>query len=232
MTTSELILRIAVAFALGAMIGAERQWRQRLAGLRTNTLVCVGSALFVSLAIMTPDELSPTRIAAQVVSGIGFLGAGVIFKEGLTVKGLNTAATLWCSAAVGVLAGSGHFDAAAIGAGAVLAANTVLRPLMNAINRQPKEFTEVEVGYRLKLVCSESKENDMRAKMLSALDEAAVTLHGIWSEDTDDERHARVHADLVAIGRQDTQMERVLRKLSTEPGVTSISWEVRPSNNA
>src|SRR5262245_26047961 len=101
------MLYLSTAVVLGAAIGFERQWRQRLAGLRTNTLVALGAASFLMFSGLVPGESSPTRVAAQVVSGIGFLGAGVMFKEGLSVRGLNTAATLWCSAAVGVLAGAG-----------------------------------------------------------------------------------------------------------------------------
>ena len=97
MTWLDFTIRLTVAFLLGSVIGLERQWRQRMAGLRTNTLVCVGAALFVMLSTMTPGDSSPTRIAAQVVSGIGFLGGGVILKEGATIRGLNTAATLWCA---------------------------------------------------------------------------------------------------------------------------------------
>src|SRR6516164_5942263 len=108
MTIAQAALNLAVALALSAIIGFERQWRNRLAGLRTNTLVAIGAASFVIFESLVPDESSPTRIAAQVVSGIGFLGAGLIFREGLSVRGLNTAATLWCSAAVGVLAGAGY----------------------------------------------------------------------------------------------------------------------------
>src|SRR6201990_3279989 len=96
-----------MATLMGACIGFERQWRQRLAGLRTNTLVALGAASFVVFSGLVPGDNSPTRVAAQLVSGIGFLGAGLIFKEGLSVRGLNTAATLWCSAAVGLLAGEG-----------------------------------------------------------------------------------------------------------------------------
>ncbi|MDR0251735.1 MAG: MgtC/SapB family protein, partial [Brucellaceae bacterium] len=94
---------LTAAFILGGIIGFERQWRQRLAGLRTNTLVAVGAATFVLFASLVDGDTSPTRVAAQIVSGIGFLGAGIIFKEGFNVRGLNTAATLWCSAAVGVM---------------------------------------------------------------------------------------------------------------------------------
>ena len=107
-------INLAAAVVFGSVIGFERQWRHRLAGLRTNTLVALGAASFVVFEALVSNESSPTRVAAQVVSGIGFLGAGVIFREGLTVRGLNTAATLWCSAAVGVLAGAGYAWCAAI----------------------------------------------------------------------------------------------------------------------
>src|SRR5580704_4199752 len=100
-------LNLIIAVLLGGAIGFERQWRQRLAGLRTNTLVSLGAAIFVVFESQFTDT-SPTQVAAQVVTGIGFLGAGVIWKEGVNVRGLNTAATLWCSAAVGLLAGSGY----------------------------------------------------------------------------------------------------------------------------
>lgn len=88
------ILNLLAAMLLGALIGAERQWRQRMAGLRTNALVATGAAVFI-LSSMTTSPDSPGRIAAQIVSGIGFLGAGVIMREGMNVRGLNTAATLW-----------------------------------------------------------------------------------------------------------------------------------------
>jgi uncharacterized membrane protein YhiD involved in acid resistance len=130
-------ISLGMATLTGASIGFERQWRQRMAGLRTNTLVAVGAASFVIFAGLFPDEGSPTRVAAQVVSGIGFLGAGIIFREGLHVTGLNTAATLWCSAAVGLLAGSGHPLHAALATVFVVLVNLTLRPLVRIINRQP-----------------------------------------------------------------------------------------------
>src|ERR1700704_3637516 len=114
---------LGVAVAVGAAIGFERQWRQRLAGLRTNTLVALGAASFVVFENLLSTEASPTRVAAQVVSGIGFLGAGIIFREGLNVRGLNTAATLWCSAAVGLFAGSGAHLQAGLAAGLIVGVN-------------------------------------------------------------------------------------------------------------
>jgi uncharacterized membrane protein YhiD involved in acid resistance len=132
---------LAMATFLGACIGFERQWRQRMAGLRTNTLVAIGAASFVVFEGLFSDDASPTRVAAQVVSGIGFLGAGIIFREGLQVTGLNTAATLWCSAAVGLLAGSGHPLHATLVTLFVVLVNLTLRPLFvsSTGNRSRKE---------------------------------------------------------------------------------------------
>src|SRR5579872_2542990 len=135
MSSTDFAMRMAVAVVCGFAIGAERQLRQRTAGLRTYTLVSVGSALFVLVGVLTPGDSSPTRIAGQIVTGIGFLGAGVIMHSGMSVRGLNTAATIWCSSAVGTLAGSGYVWHASVGA-VVLAVNVLLRPLVYHINRQ------------------------------------------------------------------------------------------------
>src|ERR1700729_1978160 len=107
--------RLLAALVLGACVGAERQWRQRAAGLRTNTLVCFGAAAFVDLGLTIAP--GTTQVIAYVVSGVGFLGAGAIMKDGGNVRGLNTAATLWCSAAVGAYAGAGRVVSAAFVAG-------------------------------------------------------------------------------------------------------------------
>ena len=102
----ELLVRVGLAAVLGVAIGLERQWRSRMAGLQTMALVSMGSALFTIMgAYSFPDQSDRNRVAAQIVTGIGFLGAGVIIKAGLTVFGLNTAATLWATAAVGALCG-------------------------------------------------------------------------------------------------------------------------------
>ena len=110
---------LLLALVLGAAIGFERQFRKQPAGLHTNALVCMGSAAYVVVALLVVDESSPTRIAAQVVSGVGFICAGVIWHEGATTRGLNTAATIWCTAAVGILAGL-NFSLMAIAAAALL----------------------------------------------------------------------------------------------------------------
>jgi putative Mg2+ transporter-C (MgtC) family protein len=144
---AQATINLSAAATLGAVIGFERQWRQRLAGLRTNTLVALGAASFVVFENLFSTEADLTRVAAQVVSGIGFLGAGIIFREGLNVRGLNTAATLWCSAAVGVLAGGGALPYASAAAALVIAVNLLLRPLVQRINRQPLASAELQSGY-------------------------------------------------------------------------------------
>jgi putative Mg2+ transporter-C (MgtC) family protein len=119
-----VLLRLSVAAILGGAIGTERELRERQAGLRTHLLVSVGSALFTLVSAYGFREFlvhggsvvraDPTRIAAQIVSGIGFLGAGAIIRQGLSVKGLTTAATLWLSAAIGMASGAGYYSAALI----------------------------------------------------------------------------------------------------------------------
>lgn len=105
MNETELAWRLALAAGAGGLVGLERELRNKRAGLRTNMLVSVGAAIYVCLSIMlTTEQGDVTRIIAQVVTGMGFLGAGVIMQQGLTVYGLTTAATLWCSAALGCLA--------------------------------------------------------------------------------------------------------------------------------
>src|ERR1700691_3823990 len=126
----DFVLRLGVALRLGACVGLERQWRQRMAGTRTNALVSAGAAAFVMCAFMVRDtSRSEAQIVSYVVSGVGFLGAGVIFKDAGSVRGLNTAATLWCSAAIGAISGLGRPLHALVLAAAVLVTNVVLRPL-------------------------------------------------------------------------------------------------------
>jgi len=132
MTLKTFIIRILFCFILSILVGLERQFRHKTVGLRTNVLVSLGAFMFVSMSFNLNDT-DTTRIAAQVVSGIGFLGAGIILKDGDRVKGLNTAATLWCVASIGVLTASGMILEALIGTLFILISNILLRILSNKI---------------------------------------------------------------------------------------------------
>jgi putative Mg2+ transporter-C (MgtC) family protein len=144
-------IRMFAALFLGGVIGLERQWRQRMTGLRTNGLVAVGSAMFIMMGGLIAGDGSQGRVAAYVVSGIGFLGGGVILKDGFNIRGMNTAATLWCTAAVGTLAGLGHLGLAAMGAAGVLSANLILRPVAFRIkNTRSSTGSAVPAAPRMK----------------------------------------------------------------------------------
>jgi putative Mg2+ transporter-C (MgtC) family protein len=128
MTYSEFTLRVSLALIAGMVIGFERQWNHKSVGLRTTTLVALGSAIYVLLSInITQSEGDVTRIIGQVVTGIGFLCAGVIFKEGMSVHGLTTSVTIWCSSAIGCLAAAGYFIETAISTTLVLVVNIGLK---------------------------------------------------------------------------------------------------------
>src|ERR1700753_4325997 len=143
----DTLVSLSAAFVLGGLIGAERQYRQRGGGLRTHVLVAVGAATFVDIGIHLNGNIGGAQIISYVVSGVGFLGAGVIMKQGSNVWGLNTAATLWCSAAVGACAGADlAFEAIALTV-FVLAGNTLLRPLVNAIHRAPLKQAATQTIY-------------------------------------------------------------------------------------
>jgi len=133
-----LLTKIVLATILGYLIGMERERHGKVVGTRTISLIAIGSALYV---LMSPSMLEGdnSRIIAQVVSGIGFLGAGIIFKHGDTVRGLTTAATVWCAAAIGCLCGYGMFAEAIVGTGAVIIVNLLFKHLKRSDPKEPKE---------------------------------------------------------------------------------------------
>lgn len=136
MGTLDFALRLLAAIGAGFIIGFEREWRSKSAGLRTISLVTIGAALYVLLSIMITDAKGGdvSRIIGQVVTGIGFLGGGIIFKEGVSVRGLTTAATVWCSSAIGALAAGGFFCETLLGTLAILAVNIILIPMNDFIH--------------------------------------------------------------------------------------------------
>jgi putative Mg2+ transporter-C (MgtC) family protein len=170
---------VRAGLGCGALIGAERQWRTRMAGLRTNALVAAGATLFVLYSDIDGSANS-TQVAAYVVSGIGFLGGGVILRDGFHVRGLNTAATLWCSAAVGVLSASGHLAFAAVGTATVLAVHLAGRPLGRLIDHDnPADEDEELQPYDLHITCKPKNEPAIRALIVHNTTGTDIVLRGI-----------------------------------------------------
>ncbi|OCF89389.1 MgtC/SapB family protein [Nocardia brasiliensis] len=228
MTTVEMILRLLTGVGLGAAIGFERQYRARMAGLRTNALVAAGATLFVLLSAhgFAGGTADPTRVAAQIVSGIGFLGAGVIIRDGLNVRGLNTAATLWCAAAVGALAGAGMYSTAAAGTVAVVVVNIALRAAGRAVDRQPEAGGEQPASYAFAAVTNDDNEAHVRALLVQALTRTDFQLVSISSANTGTPGRVEVRAELFGDQRDDRQMESAVSRLSLEPSVTSVGWHI------
>ncbi|MCA6115787.1 MgtC/SapB family protein [Bradyrhizobium sp. WSM 1738] len=221
----DTLVSLATAFVLGTLIGAERQYRQRTAGLRTNVLVAVGAAAFVDLAMHLTGADGAVRVVAYVVSGIGFLGAGVIMKQGMDVRGLNTAATLWASAAVGSCAGADLVAQAVALTIFVIAGNTMLRPLVNAINRIPLNEQTSEATYYFKLAVTPEALPDLRDRLVEKLEAANYPVADVNVVEFGDDL-LEIVATLVSTAVNPNELNRVLVDLKHQPGVKHATWEV------
>jgi putative Mg2+ transporter-C (MgtC) family protein len=223
LSVADFTLRLAVGVGCGALIGLERQWRARRAGLRTNALVAGGATLFVLYSVATTDT-SPTRVASYVVSGIGFLGGGVILREGFNVRGLNTAATLWCSAAVGVLAASGHLAFTLIATATVVAIHLFGRPLGRLIDRDNAlDEDEGQQLYLVQLICRPKSAKHVRAQIVQHTGSSGITLRGIHTGQAGDDE-ITLTARLLVDGHTPDKLERLVAELSLQPGVHGVQW--------
>jgi len=221
----DTLVSLSSAFVLGTLIGAERQYRQRTAGLRTNVLVAVGAAAFVDLAMHLSGNDGAVRVIAYVVSGIGFLGAGVIMKQGMDVRGLNTAATLWASAAVGSCAGADMVAQATLLTVFILAGNTLLRPLVNAINRIPLNEQAIEATYAFKLAVTPEALPDMRDHLVERLERANYPVADVNVVEHGDD-FLEIVATLVSTTIDPKDLDQVVTDLERLPGVRHATWEV------
>jgi putative Mg2+ transporter-C (MgtC) family protein len=217
-------LNMFTALACGAVIGSERQVRQRMAGLRTNALVALGAASFVTFSGLFPDEVSPTRVAAQIVSGIGFLGAGIIFRDGFNVHGLNTAATLWCSAGVGMMAGAGAWDFALLLTAMVVFVNLGLRPLVKWLKRHTRAGVPLSRGYRVIVTVGDAEEALARSLILRTLTIGGLHLSEIVLQPGEDGRGLDVCAMVTAEGVGEVGLEQAVQRLAAEPGLLRVRW--------
>ncbi|WP_242146279.1 MgtC/SapB family protein [Sphingomonas sp. BAUL-RG-20F-R05-02] len=222
----DTVVSYLTAFVLGTLIGAERQYRQRTAGLRTNALVALGSAAFVDLGQRLGGDVESIRIIAYVVSGIGFLGAGVIMKEGMNVRGLNTAATLWCSAAVGSIAGSDMIAEAVLLTVCVILVNTVLRPLVDAINRIPIEGRSVEATYSVTITTVPEAAGPMGDLLTEHLDTAQLPVAELDIVPRGEDR-VEIVAKLVSTNVDAAELDALTDHLGKVHGITHATWQAR-----
>lgn len=220
MEYTDFLTRILIALLLSFLVGLERQWRRRAIGLRTNVLVCLGAYLFVSMPVML-DQNSDLKVAAQVVTGIGFLGAGVIIKDGANIRGLNTAATLWCNAAIGVLCATGLIVEAATGTAFILGANIILRYItkkLMAINEQKNSK-----DYLLTIVISKDKEMLLRAMLIQTIGETKIKINSMETNNKTEER-SEIIAD-ITLEEENSDIEHIITRFTIEPGVFYIGYK-------
>lgn len=222
-------ISLLAAFILGGLIGYERQFRQRTAGLRTNVLVSVGAALFVDMAATLSGHEGAVHVVAYVVSGIGFLGAGVIMREEGNVRGLNTAATLWGSAAVGTCAGADLLIEATMGTLFVLAANTLLRPVANRINRQPTGTMDVEATNVVYVITAKQSQKMVMQTLVQYLEAAGyptreLDVHAFGDDDVE------IEAVLTPTSVDGDALDILVRKLSSLNYVTQAFWTANTSD--
>lgn len=227
-TVLHFAIQLFTALLLGAAVGLERQWRQRMASTRTNALVAAGASAFVMAGMLLGNDPG-SRMASYVVSGVGFLGAGVIFKDGGNVRGLNTAATIWCSAAMGVLCGFNQLLLALLVGLAVVFANTVLRPLAYKLHPVLPAAEPSETLYEIVLGCRSTDETHLRTLLVTTISQSPASLQAIHSEDEENSDRTRLRAEILMPGRQNDLTERIALRLSMEPSVTSLSWSVVPT---
>lgn len=219
----DTLISLTTAFVLGGLIGFERQYRQRTAGLRTNVLVAVGAAVFVDMANRLGGREGAVHVMAYVVSGIGFLGAGVIMREEGNVRGINTAATLWGSAAVGAAAGADLILEAVMGTLFVLAANTLLRPIVNAINRKPLDLASVEVTNTVYVIADRSHQKVVMALLEQELERSNyptrdLDLHAFGHDEVE------IEATLAATSVDGDELDALTQRLAALPAVRQAFW--------
>lgn len=220
---ADTAISLCAAFVLGGLIGLERQYRQRTAGLRTNILVAVGAAIFVDAANRLTGNDGAVHVMAYVVSGIGFLGAGVIMREEGNVRGINTAATLWASGAIGACAGADLILEACLATIFVLAANTLLRPIVSVINRQPLDTEGVEVTNSVYIITPKHAQKHALKQFIKTLEEAGyqtqdIEVHQFGAEDVE------IQVVLTTAAVDGDKMDQLIAKIADQEFVIQAFW--------
>jgi len=217
MELKTFIIRILFCFILSILIGLERQFRHKTVGLRTNVLVSLGAFMFVSISFNL-SNVDTTRIAAQVVSGIGFLGAGIILKDGDRVKGLNTAATLWCVAAIGVLTALGLVIEAFICTLFILISNILLRILSNKIMSK----INTQESCVLDINCELSEEKNIKNFIIKLINRYNLNIKN-FTKHTISDREINLKINIISSNK--LYFDHIAKIITTSVNINSLNIE-------
>ena len=226
-TITQFEIRLLVALLLGTAIGFERQWRHKMAGVKTNALVSLGSALFILLgAKILGDSSGEARIAAQIVTGIGFLGAGAIMKEGFNVSGLNTAATIWCSGSVGCLAGLGFWYEASIGTFFVIVSHLILKPVETKIENRTFSNTNTNyIRYKLMVKCALEVKNELRINLFKIIEKSNILKVYTYNVEYTESNKVSIDISLKSSEKADNLINEINDMLNSLPDIQLIRWD-------
>lgn len=220
---ADTAVSLTTAFLFGGLIGFERQYRQRTAGLRTNILVAVGAAIFVDAANRLTGHDGAIHVMAYVVSGIGFLGAGVIMREEGNVRGINTAATLWASGAVGACAGADLILEAGLATIFILAANTLMRPVVRFINKQPLDTTSVEVTNSVYIITPKHAQKIALKQFIETLEKAGYQAHDVKVHQFGADE-VEIQAVLTDAAVDGDEMDALIAQIASKDYVNQAFW--------
>ncbi len=220
----EFVSRLGLALVLGFFIGLERQLTGHSAGVRINVLICMGTAFF-TLFPMIYGSGEGCRVGSSIITGAGFLCSGVIFKDSGTVRGMNTAATLWCTAAIGMLASTDMPLLAITAAAVLIVSNLLLRSLSKKLQPISAE-DESEKQYRISVTCQEIAEQEIRQLLISSNTCATLYLNNLESGDVVGDK-VEIVAEYTSTGKAKNDiLEEIVRSALMLPAVVNAGWEV------
>ena len=223
MNIYDFVIRLLASIFFGLIIGIERNLTGHAVGIKTNVLVCLSSCMFVLFPTVV-GSTDVVRNSAQVITGVGFLGSGIIFKDGRNVRGINTAATIWCTAGVGMITSSGKITFAAISTLLLILSNLLLKPLAEKLDPN-YEFDEDGNSYQISITCDDKKEFFVRAMILNEMETSAFKLVSLESIDIA-EGKVKIIAEFLCSKRRDDLAESLIAKISMEEGVFNTYWKL------
>jgi putative Mg2+ transporter-C (MgtC) family protein len=218
----DFLYAVGLSLLLGSLVGVERQWHRRLVDLKTNALVCLGACLFMLVTKTADGFADPIRMGGQIVVGVGFIGGGLLFRDGTQTKGINTAATLWCCAAVGTLCGLDRWMEAVSASLIIVLANTLLRQVAQFLNLKMGITDNLTSQVKFELTCADNVASAIREQAEAIFLSQSIDIKGV-SEKTQNSQKTITLSVLIEHGDEAKQTDQILKKISQLP-VSEASW--------